>query len=190
MRQLVAFLKTVFMAGCAIVIFGVITRQLRNLDRFIPAVLPSWMVVAGILLMGAGAILCFVCFGLFAQGGALKPGPAFPDPSVFIFRGPYKYVRNPMAEGGLVALAGWGAYRRSVSTLILVVVMAGLMHLFVVYVEEPKLERRFGESYRGYRSRVGRWFPTGTRSVGTPNAVNADSCHQDDCTQNRGQEPL
>jgi protein-S-isoprenylcysteine O-methyltransferase Ste14 len=168
MRQLVVFLKTVFMAGCAIAIFGAITRQLRNLDRFIPLVLPSWMVDAGILLMGAGAILCFVCFGLFALGGALTPGPAFPDPGVFISRGPYKYVRNPMAEGGLVALAGWGAYRLSVSTLILVVVMAGLMHLIVVYIEEPKLERRFGQSYRRYRSRVGRWFPTGTRSGGDP----------------------
>ena len=160
MRHLVVLLKTLFMAGCAIVIFGAITRQLRNLDRFIPLVLPSWLVDTGIFLMGAGGILCFICFGLFALGGALTPGPTFPDPSVFISRGPYKYVRNPMAEGGLVALAGWGAYRRSVSTLILVVVMAGLMHLIVVYVEEPKLERRFGPSYRNYKSRVSRWFPT------------------------------
>jgi protein-S-isoprenylcysteine O-methyltransferase Ste14 len=47
-------------------------------------------------------------------------------------------------------------------TLILVVVMGGLMHLIVVYVEEPKLQRRFGQSYRGYRNRVVRWVPTGT----------------------------
>jgi protein-S-isoprenylcysteine O-methyltransferase Ste14 len=31
----------------------------------------------------------------------------------------------------------------------------------VVYVEEPKLERRFGQSYRAYRSRVNRWIPSG-----------------------------
>jgi protein-S-isoprenylcysteine O-methyltransferase Ste14 len=159
MSRLVVLLKMLFMAGCAIVIFGAITRQLRNLDRFIPLVLPSWMIGAGIFLMGMGAILCFVCFGLFALGGALTPGPTFPDPCVFISRGPYKYVRNPMAEGGLIALSGWGAYHRSMSTFIWVVVMAGLMHLIVVYVEEPKLERRFGPSYRNYKSRVSRWFP-------------------------------
>jgi protein-S-isoprenylcysteine O-methyltransferase Ste14 len=96
------------------------------------------------------------------------PEPAFPDPSVFISRGPYRYVRNPMAEGGLVALACRGAYRLSVMILILVVAMGGLMHLIVVYVEEPKLQRRFGQSYRGYQNRVGRWVPTGTPRGGDP----------------------
>ena len=34
------------------------------------------------------------------------------------------------------------------------------MHLVVVYVEEPKLERRFGQSYRAYMSQVNRWIPS------------------------------
>ena len=65
-----------------------------------------------------------------------------------------------MTEGGLAALAGWGSYNRSDSILVFAAVMAGPMHLFVVYVEEPKLERRFGQSYRDYKSGVNRWFPT------------------------------
>ena len=166
MRQLIVLLKTLFMAACAIVIFGAITRQLRGLDQFIPVSLPSWMAVAGIVLMGAGAIVAFICFGLFAASGALTPGPAFPHPGVFISWGPYKYVRNPMAMGGLTVLAGWGFYQLSVSILLFAVVMAGLMHLFVVYVEEPKLERRFGQSYLAYKSRVNRWFPSGRALVG------------------------
>jgi protein-S-isoprenylcysteine O-methyltransferase Ste14 len=163
MRQLIVLLKMLFMAACAIVIFGFITQELRHLDRFIPVNLPAWMATVGILLMGAGAVLAITCFGLFAVGGALSPGPAFPDPGVFISRGPYKYVRNPMSEGGFTALAGWGAYRFSVSIVIFALVMAGLMHLFIVYVEEPKLERRFGQSYRDYKRRVNRWLP-GRRS--------------------------
>jgi protein-S-isoprenylcysteine O-methyltransferase Ste14 len=159
MRQLMLLLKTVFMAACAIVIFGVITRQLRRLDQFIPVSLPSWMAVGGGVLLGAAAILAFACFYLFAAGGALTPGPAFPDPGAFISWGPYKYVRNPMAIGGLAALAGWGFYQLSVSIVLFAAVMAVLMHLFVVYVEEPNLERRFGESYRAYMSRVSRWVP-------------------------------
>lgn len=63
MRQLVALLKTLFMAGCASTIFGATTRELRNLDRFIPLVLPPWMADTGIFLMAAGAILCLICFG-------------------------------------------------------------------------------------------------------------------------------
>ncbi len=161
MRKLLVVLKVAFMAAGALVVFGGITFQLRALDQYVPFALPSWMAVGGIVLMGAGAILAFICFGLFAASGALTPGSAFPDPGVFISWGPYKYVRNPMAEGGLTVLAGWGFYTLSASILLFAVVMAGLMYLFVVYVEEPKLERRFGQSYRAYKSRVNRWFPTG-----------------------------
>ncbi len=166
MRQLAVLLKTLFMAACAVVIFGFITRQLRHLDQFVPVTLPSWMAVVGIFLMAAGASLAFICFGLFAAGGALTPGPAFPDPGVFVSRGPYKYVRNPMSVGGLTVLLGWGLFHRSVSTLVLAVVMAGLMHLVVVYIEEPKLERRFGQSYGAYRNRVNRWIPSGRTLAG------------------------
>jgi protein-S-isoprenylcysteine O-methyltransferase Ste14 len=160
MRQVVVLLKSLFAAACAILIFGFLTRHVRGLDQFIPVSLPSWAAVGGTILMSAGAILAFTCFGLFAASGALTPGPTFPDPGVFISRGPYKYVRNPMAKGGLTALAGWGFYQLSPSILLFAVLMAGLMHLFVVYVEEPKLERRFGQSYRDYVSRVSRWLPS------------------------------
>ena len=165
MRQLIVVLKTLFMAACAIALFGVTTWQLRGLDRFIPVSLPSWMTVVGIVLMGAGAILSLTCFRLFAASGALTPGPTFPDPGVFISSGPYRYVRNPMAEGGLTVLAGWGSYQRSASILLFAVVMAGLMHLFVGFVEEPKLERRFDQGYRAYKSRVNRWLPSGRASL-------------------------
>lgn len=166
MRQFVVLLKTLFMAACAIVIFGFVTRQLLHLDQYIPVSLPSWMAVVGAFLMAAGAILAFICFGLFAVSGALTPGPAFPDPGVFVSRGPYKYVRNPMAIGGLTVLAGWGFYQLSVSILLFTVVMAAVMHLVVVYVEEPKLERRFGQSYRAYMGRINRWIP-GSRPLST-----------------------
>jgi protein-S-isoprenylcysteine O-methyltransferase Ste14 len=160
MRQVVVVLKALFMATCAVVIFGFITRELRPLDRLIPLSLPPWLAAAGVILMAAGAILSFTCFGLFASGGALTPGPGFPDPRVFISRGPYRYVRNPMSKGGLTVLAGWGFYQLSPSILLFAAVMAVAMHLFVVYVEEPKLERRFGQSYRDYVGRVSRWIPT------------------------------
>ena len=58
MRQLVVLLKTLFMAACAIVIFGFVTRQLRHLDHYIPVSLPSWTTVVGICLMAAGAATC------------------------------------------------------------------------------------------------------------------------------------
>jgi protein-S-isoprenylcysteine O-methyltransferase Ste14 len=156
---MVLLLKTLFPAVCAVVTLGLITWQLHAIDRYIPLVLPAWLIVVGIVLMIAGGALAFSCFALFAAGGALKPGATFPDPVIFISAGPYRYVRNPMAAGALIALAGWGFVERSVTILLFAVFMAAVMHGFVVFVEEPKLERRFGQSYLLYKSQVGRWIP-------------------------------
>ena len=90
--------------------------------------------------------------------------PTSPTPKVFISWGPYKYVRNPMTKGGWTVLCGWGFYQLSPSILLFALLMAAFLHLFIVLVEEPKLERRFGESYREYKCRVNRWFP-GWRSL-------------------------
>jgi protein-S-isoprenylcysteine O-methyltransferase Ste14 len=162
MRQLVVVLKSLFMAACAVVIFGSITWQVRRLDPLIPFTLPPWMAIGGVVLMAAGAVLAFACFGLFAASGALTPGSSFPfpDPEVFISWGPYKYVRNPMTKGAWTVLCGWGFYKLSPSILLFAVLMAVFMHLFIVFVEEPRVERRFGESYREYKRRVNRWVPS------------------------------
>ncbi|MFY9550306.1 MAG: isoprenylcysteine carboxylmethyltransferase family protein [Thermoanaerobaculia bacterium] len=166
MRQLVVVLKSLFMAGCAVVIFGVITWQVRRLDPLILVTLPPWTAVGGVVLMVAGAVLAFACFGLFAASGALSPGTHFPDPEVFISWGPYKYVRNPMTKGAWTVLCGWGFYKHSPSILLFAVLMAAFMHLFIVFVEEPRVERRFGESYREYKRRVNRWVPSWRSLVG------------------------
>jgi protein-S-isoprenylcysteine O-methyltransferase Ste14 len=159
MRPLIVLLKTLFMAACAVLIFGPITQYLRRQDQFIPIQLPAWISYVGGAFMIAGAILAFICFGLFARGVALTSGSTFPDPTTFVSRGPYLYMRNPMAVGSLTSLAGWGLFERSTSVLLLTVVMAGLMHLLVVFVEEPKLERRFGQSYLSYKTAFIAGFP-------------------------------
>jgi protein-S-isoprenylcysteine O-methyltransferase Ste14 len=165
MRSIVVVLKTLFMAACAVVLFGFLGSKLSALDSMIPLNLPPWVTYFGIALIVIGTILSFICFAMFARGGALTPGPTFPDPNVFISRGPYNYVRNPMAKGGLAVLLGWGLYERSPAILLLGLLTAVLMHLLVVCVEEPKLERRFGQSYLAYKGRVNRWVPSWRTSL-------------------------
>ena len=57
-------------------------------------------------------------------------------------------------------LCGWGFVLLSPTALLFALAMALFLHLLVVFVEEPKLERRFGESYREYKGRVNRWVPS------------------------------
>jgi protein-S-isoprenylcysteine O-methyltransferase Ste14 len=40
-----------------------------------------------------------------------------------------------------------------------ILLMGVVVHLFVVFYEEPQLARRFGESYETYLRRVPRWLP-------------------------------
>jgi protein-S-isoprenylcysteine O-methyltransferase Ste14 len=164
MRNLVIALKSLLMAACAVGILGVVTWQLRRLDPFLPLDLPPWVAVCGLALMVVGAALVLACFWTFAAAGALSPHAHFPDPEGLITWGPFRYARNPMTKGGWTVLCGWGVYQLSPSILAFALLMAVFLHLFVVLVEEPKLERRFGESYREYKRRVNRWVP-GWRSL-------------------------
>jgi protein-S-isoprenylcysteine O-methyltransferase Ste14 len=73
--------------------------------------------------------------------------------------GPYKFVRNPMYIGGFLLLAGFGLIQRSLAILLFALALLGLFHLFVVFVEEPGLKKRFGQSYLDYKQIVKRWLP-------------------------------
>jgi protein-S-isoprenylcysteine O-methyltransferase Ste14 len=159
-RLISLLLRILFPPFCAIVVFGLITWQLRRLDAYIPFTLAPWLTYVGVAFMAAGATLALVCFVLFAEGGMLTRRARFGDPNVLVAAGPYRYVRNPMALGALTVLAGWGLVQRSVTIVVFALCIVALMHLLVVFVEEPKLERRFGDSYRAYKSRVHRWRPT------------------------------
>jgi protein-S-isoprenylcysteine O-methyltransferase Ste14 len=83
----------------------------------------------------------------------------FDPPQRFVAIGPYKFVRNPMYIGGLAMLLGFGLYLRALSVLGFTAMVGFVLHLFVLYFEEPDLERRFGSSYLDYRKRVDRWIP-------------------------------
>jgi protein-S-isoprenylcysteine O-methyltransferase Ste14 len=73
--------------------------------------------------------------------------------------GPYGWVRNPlylgtylMALGTLLAIEAW------IPLAIVSVVFAAIYH-FIIFDEELKLKRLFGESYLLYLKRVPRFFP-------------------------------
>jgi protein-S-isoprenylcysteine O-methyltransferase Ste14 len=108
--------------------------------------------------MIAGGILVMICVMVFIFRGKGTPA-VFDPPSEFVAAGPYAYVRNPMYIGGFILLIGFGLYHFSLSILILSFLLFGLFHLFVVFVEEPTLEKLFGNSYIEYRKTITRWIP-------------------------------
>src|SRR5262244_3751814 len=100
------------------------------------------MRAAGLVLVLAGAGLACRSALLLLGRGRPRRGPR----PALVLAGPYLRLRNPLAAGILVALAGAALLERS-------------LLLGLVAVEEPRLRTRFGVAYSEYLRRVPRWLP-------------------------------
>ena len=87
---------------------------------------------------------------------------------VLVVRGPYRYVRNPMAITGLLLglMVGW--WLGSWLNLIIVFMGGIIWHIFVRPIEEQDLTNRFGDEYIQYKHRIRNWIPTTKPAPPTP----------------------
>jgi protein-S-isoprenylcysteine O-methyltransferase Ste14 len=157
--------KTFFIAlkaaACTVIaalLFGWVILQTRTLDPKFGVFLPAWAETPGIILTVAGGVLVLWCFGIFVVVGRGTPSPLDP-PAQFVAVGPYRYVRNPIHIGQVILFTGLGLCLSSVSILLFALAWLLFCHLYVVYVEEPSLKRKFGTTYEKYFSAVHRWVP-------------------------------
>ena len=76
----------------------------------------------------------------------------------FVDNGPYRYVRNPMYTGILVLGFSLGL---ALGTWLLPLATTLVFSIFArrTRIEESYLIARFGDQYRDYMARVGRFFP-------------------------------
>ncbi len=111
-----------------------------------------------VFVMAAGAALYGCCLRAFVVVGRGTPGP-WDAPRHFVAVGPYRWVRNPIYIGALLVVLGEAWLFHSYALLVYAGAMAFGFHLFIVIYEEPRLESKFGETYREYRREVWRWLP-------------------------------
>jgi protein-S-isoprenylcysteine O-methyltransferase Ste14 len=136
---------------------GIVPWLLLQSSGGVPSLTPSiWLLGLLPLLMGVG--LFFWCNGLFTfvGKGTLAPIDA---PKFLVRAGPYQWVRNPMYISVLSIVSGEAILFHSLLLVGYVLLVGVVMHLFVVFVEEPSLRRQFGESYETYLRTVPRWLP-------------------------------
>lgn len=158
-------MKTLFIAARAIIymtgfffVFGLIALRVRAFDPGIGTRLPEWAAIPGLIVALPGAALGLFCAGEFITRGRGTPAP-FDAPRVFVAAGPYRLVRNPMYVGGLSFLAGLSFYLHSISILTMSLVLLLVVHVMVVFYEEPTLRKQFGATYEEYCRNVHRWIP-------------------------------
>jgi protein-S-isoprenylcysteine O-methyltransferase Ste14 len=128
------------------------------LHRFLPGaiVLPGpwrWLGLAPFL---GGLVLGVAAARLFAKHKTtIKPG----DTSTYLLTsGPYRFSRNPIYLGMVLALSGVAAMLGSLTPWLLVPVFVWLLHRNVIPVEEKMMAAAFRAEYGQYCERVRRWL--------------------------------
>jgi protein-S-isoprenylcysteine O-methyltransferase Ste14 len=122
-------------------------------------------VALGAALVAAGLALLWWTISLFARRGEGTLAPWDPTRRLVVL-GPYRYVRNPMITGVGLILLGEAALFGSLRVLAWTVAFGALNAIWFPLVEEPGLERRFGDDYRAYKRNVPRWVPRPTPWTG------------------------
>jgi protein-S-isoprenylcysteine O-methyltransferase Ste14 len=121
---------------------------------FLPADLPvGWL----------GAMVFVLALALFAWAivTMTRAGSNVPTnrPTITIAdNGPYRFTRNPIYLGMFLGLVGLAVAFNNLWLLMMLVPFALVIRYGVVAREEVYLERKFGDVYLGYRSRVRRWL--------------------------------
>lgn len=117
--------------------------------------LSPWRLPAyALFFLGAGLYLR--CVWEFAERGRGTPAPVDP-PKHLVVSGLYRYNRNPMYVGLMMALFAISWIFMSNEVLFYAICILAAFHVFVVYYEEPTLRRLFGAEYEAYCAAVPRW---------------------------------
>ena len=135
------------------VIAGLALNWLAPLP-LLPADLPAgWL----------GAMVFVLALALFAWAivTITRAGSNVPTnlpTTTIVESGPYRFTRNPIYLAMFLGLIGLAIAFDNLWLLLMLVPFALVIHYGVVTREEAYLERKFGDVYRGYRSRVRRWL--------------------------------
>lgn len=136
-------------------IAGFVLDYLLPLPVAVPgAGAPRWIVGGAMVAAGIGCL--GGSFRNFTRAGT--PVPTNQPTRTLVTAGIHGWSRNPIYLGMFLIYLGIGIATASPWVLVLVAPLATLMRYGVVAREEAYLERRFGDAYRDYKSRVRRWL--------------------------------
>ena len=119
------------------------------------AALPGARIV-GVALLSVGAALAGWGLLTFRRARTTTvPGQAS---SQLVTWGPFRFTRNPMYVGLIVAYLGEAGVLQQVWPLLLLPLTVAYLNWVVIPVEESKLTEVFGVAYEQYRGHVRRWL--------------------------------
>jgi protein-S-isoprenylcysteine O-methyltransferase Ste14 len=126
------------------------------LDRYLPLYRYSAPLWLGAPLFLFGLYMAASSAGSFVVAGT--PVIPFERSKALVTDGFYRWTRNPMYLGMVLAQLGFALWLRSVSPFLPIVAFTAIIRWNFIAGEERFLEDIFGEPYRAFVRRVPRWF--------------------------------
>ena len=122
--------------------------------RFVPASVPGvW--VGGAIFAIALALAIWAIVTIRQAGTQVE---TYKPTTAIVANGPYRFTRNPIYLAMVLGLIGLAIAFDSLWILATLVLFYLVIRYGVVAREEDYLERKFGDVYLGYKSRVRRWL--------------------------------
>lgn len=118
---------------------------------------PGRVVLAG-LPAGVGVALVLICGRAFMKAKTTFMPHAPDKSSALVVSGLYRYSRNPMYLGMLLALIGWAVFWAHPAAFPLLPAFVLYMNRFQIMPEERALAANFGAEFDDYRRRTRRWL--------------------------------
>lgn len=154
--KITSFLFTFILLVTFWLFFPIIFIYLNDLYQ-----LPKY---ANIILQIIGAIfiivavlidLCsFMLFKKFGQGT-----PVIIEPTKkLVIKGLYKYTRNPIYLGHILIFIGEFLLFGRPFLLVYILLAFISLQFYIIKYEEPEMERKFGQDYFKYKTKVNRWL--------------------------------
>ena len=134
---------------------------------------PILLVVVGFALLALSSVI-----GVWSARAIANFGSGTPLPSQMahhlVSRGPYAFVRNPMAIAGVIQGMAMGLLIGSWLVVVYALIGSLLWNWLIRPHEEDDLIERFGDEYRDYAKRVRCWWPTFSTADSSPDLVDED----------------
>lgn len=114
----------------------------------------GWLPLGVTIVLLGVALLVWAKVAFDAKHTPLEPWKAT---KAIVDDGPFAYSRNPVYIGFGIIQVGIGVWSDRLAIVLLTAVPMLLTALVIVPREERYLQRKFGDEYRAYCSRVRRW---------------------------------
>lgn len=149
-----AFCLTILLFGFLILPYLVVqTNQYFSL----PVVNYFVLKILGFMFVFMGSFLVVYCTIVFNFKKAGSPFPLLP-PDRLIVADIYSYSRNPMYLAYWLVISGEFFIFGHILILVYLSLIILVTHLYIVYYEENRLKRMFGEEYKKYMEKVPRYL--------------------------------